>query len=310
MAHGQQAGLIVWTAALLVGCIGPTDKPEPLAPSSGAADTQLVLRESYWATMDAVVVHLPYGAYPAAFEDERGVYYRAPYPIKTRWLFGSERLVDGGIYMPSSPTERGLGWLWVYLVGDEGAIETHLLPGEIGWTEGSLWRIEPIVPIAYQVRADCLDAAANGRYELLLPDGTIEITGSFVDGSRDGLFNFYRSSGEKVAEVPYVRDRISGTVRLWFGPEYGSAREKLSAEYLQGRPEGITEGWHPDGSVRERSTYLDGALESTEIRDAEGRRFPDPEAREVAESLRDADRVCFEALAKIVDENPPSCAPG
>jgi hypothetical protein len=311
MIREQQASLVVCVAVILVACVGPTSKPLPLSSSSDAANTQLVLEESYWATMDGVVVHLPYGVYRAALEDKRGVYYRAPYPIKRKWLlFGSERLVDGGIFVPSSSSQRWLGLLWVYILRDDGWIETHQLPGEIHSGEGSLWRIEPIGdPVNSQVRADCSNGVVSGRYELALPDGTLEVSGSFTDGQRNGLFTFYRSSGEKIAEVPYIQDQISGTVKLWYGPEYGTTRKKATARYLDGQPEGSTEGWYPDGSVLERSTYVDGVLESTEIHDQQGRRLPDAAARVHVDSARDADRKYFEVLAEVVEENLPSCAP-
>jgi hypothetical protein len=307
----HKAGLVVSTVVILVACVGPTNKPLPLSPSSESANTQFVLEESYWATMDGVVVHLPYGVYRPALEDDRGVYYSTPHPIKRKWLlFGSERLVDGGIFVPKSSSQRWLG-LWVYIVGEDGFIETHLLPGKINSGEGTLWRIEPIGShIVYQVRAECLDGAPSGDYELVLPNGTVEVTGSFTDGHRNGLFTFYRSSGEKIAEVPYVRDQISGTVKLWYGPEYGVSIKKLTARYLNGQPEGATHGWYPDGSVRERSTYIDGTLESIEIRDQNGHQLPDAAARAHAESARDADRQLFNVFREVVEENLPSCPPG
>ena len=132
---------------------------------------------------------------------------------------------------------------------------------------------------------------------------------SFTDGQRHGLFTFYRSSGEKTAEVPYVRDQISGAVELWYGPEYGVAIKKLIAGYLNGQAEGGTQRWYPDGSVRERSTYIDGVLESIEIRDQNGHRLPDAAARAQAESARDADRQLFNVFAEVIEENLPSCPP-
>jgi hypothetical protein len=310
MNRGQRASLVVCLAAILVACVGPTGKPQPLSTSSEAAKTQFVLEESYWATMDGVVVHLPYGVYRAALEDKRGVYYGAPYPIKRKWLlFGSESLVDGGIFVPTSSSPKWLGFLWVYIVRDDGSFETHQLPGNIHSGEGTLWRIEPVSsPANYQVRVDCLDGAVSGRFELVLPNGTVEVSGSFTDGYRKGLFTFYRSSGEKISEVPYNQNRISGTVRLWYGPEYGTARKKLTAQYHDGQPEGTTEGWYPDGSLVERSTYVGGVLESTEVRDRKGRRLPNAEARAHVESAREADRTYFNVLAEVIEENLPSCA--
>jgi hypothetical protein len=162
---------------------------------------------------------------------------------------------------------------------------------------------------SYHVRAECDGAVASGTYELILPDGTVQVAGSFAEGHRSGVFTFYRSSGEKIAEVPYIRDQISGTVKLWYGPEYGSGKRKLITQYLEGQLDGRTDGWYPDGSLLERSTYVNGVLEATEIRDQQGRRLPDADARSRAQSARETDREYFNILADVVRENSPSCPP-
>ena len=53
----------------------------------------------------------------------------------------------------------------------------------------------------YLVRGECSSTAVNGPYQLVLPDGTVQVTGLFVEGLRDGVFTYYRSSGEKIAEL-------------------------------------------------------------------------------------------------------------
>jgi antitoxin component YwqK of YwqJK toxin-antitoxin module len=161
----------------------------------------------------------------------------------------------------------------------------------------------------YEVRAECEGNVASGSYELILPDGTIQVTGVFLDGHRKGVFTFYYSTGEKVAEIPYDRDQISGTVNLWYGPETGSGRKKLTTQYRKGLLEGPTVGWYPDGSVRERSTYVNGVLEATEFRDQQGRRLSHAAALVQVESARDADRQYFNILSGVVQENSPSCPP-
>jgi hypothetical protein len=145
----------------------------------------------------------------------------------------------------------------------------------------------------YEVRAECDGDVASGSYEIILPDGTIHVTGAFVDGHRKGVFTFYHSTGGKVAEIPYVRDQISGTVKLWYGPETGSGKKKLTTQYREGQLEGSTDGWYPDGSVREHSTYVNGVLDATEFRDQQGRRLSHAAARVQVESARDDRRQLF-----------------
>jgi antitoxin component YwqK of YwqJK toxin-antitoxin module len=160
----------------------------------------------------------------------------------------------------------------------------------------------------YQIRAECDGSVASGTYELVLPDGTVQVTGSFSDGYHNGLFTFYRSTGEKVAEIPYVRGQISGTINLWYGPEFGSGQKKLTTQYHMGQPDGPTASWYPDGSVRERSTYSGGILKATEFRDPNGIQLGDAEARAQVESARDADREYFNILTEVTEDNLPSCS--
>ena len=159
----------------------------------------------------------------------------------------------------------------------------------------------------YQVRATCDGGLASGTYELLLPDGTIQIAGEFSNGRRHGIFTFYRSTGEKVAEIPYDQNRISGIVRLWYGPEHGSGRRKLVSRYVDDRLEGDTEGWFEDGSGREISSYANGTLMTTNVRGPRGRELSESAARQQQAFARESDRTYFSILAEIVQENPADC---
>jgi hypothetical protein len=142
--------LLTLAVSVVVGCVGPTREPIPLAPKSAAANRHLILKETYIAGVRGAEYLLPYGSYRAEASDERGVYYRAPIPIKKRGLFGGalptgESLVEGGIYLPSSSFQRSLG-VWLYVYDEHGHIDSMNLPGNFAMTEGELWSVEPAEP--------------------------------------------------------------------------------------------------------------------------------------------------------------------
>ena len=103
------------------------------------------MAESYLVGLRATHYHLPYGVYAPAAQDSRGIYYKAPVPIKVTGLFAPESgLAEGGIYVPSSSSGRAVG-LWFYLLDDDGSVlNADPIPGGLSWDEGDSWRIEQV----------------------------------------------------------------------------------------------------------------------------------------------------------------------
>lgn len=145
MRHGKCGLVIAASAAVLLGCVGPKE-PRPLEGSSPFARTRLVMEQSYVAGMNASHYQLPSGVYPAEAQDSRGVYYRAPAPIRISGLvaLGGEELVEGGIYVPHSSARRAMGGLWLYVIDGEGGVTADAIPGPLSWDEGDRWRIETV----------------------------------------------------------------------------------------------------------------------------------------------------------------------
>jgi hypothetical protein len=101
------------------------------------------MKESYLVGMNASHYHLPYGVYSADAQDSRGIYYKAPFPIKISGLatVTQGELAQGGIYVPNSSTGRIIG-LWLYLVDKDSRVTADPIPGSLSWDEGNGWRIE------------------------------------------------------------------------------------------------------------------------------------------------------------------------
>jgi len=142
----ERAAFVLASVILLGGCVGPTERPQPLPATPRHDPPRLVLKETYTIGVWGAEYLLPYGSYEVEAVDERGVYYRAPIPLKKRGLFGGafsskESLVEGGIYFANA----GLGsWIgpWLYIFTSQGGMRTTTIPGPFASGEGDRWYFE------------------------------------------------------------------------------------------------------------------------------------------------------------------------
>ena len=147
LAHSNSTStFLLLVAAVSLGCVGPSGKLSPLGVDSPALGSQLILDETYIAGIGIYEYLLPYGSYSAESEDERGVYYRSPIPVKRRGLFGGalgrgETLIEGGIYIPHSSFHKAIGF-WLYLIREDGRIQIELIPGSLASGEDDFWHLE------------------------------------------------------------------------------------------------------------------------------------------------------------------------
>jgi hypothetical protein len=136
------------------------------------------------------------------------------------------------------------------------------------------------------------------------------VTGAFAGGLRHGPFEFFASSGEKIAEIPYEQGKIHGDVRLWYHPlsvRKNEPRLKLQARYDHGVPTGAEVSWYPGGKPRARFRYLDGNLVDAEAWDSDGAALTLDDARRLAGQDLQADDRYYRTLEGVVDSNPPRC---
>jgi len=162
-------------------------------------------------------------------------------------------------------------------------------------------------PSKYSIRGSCASGVPDGDYALVLPTGRTQITGTFVQGKKNGVFTIYRSSGEKVAMIPYRTDQIDGTVELWYGPESGAGQRKLEATYVSGLLDGPKLSWYSDGGRRGVFHYTSGQLDGAEAWAHDGSALSPREAASMAAGDANADRRYYEGLEEFIRENPPRC---
>ena len=158
----------------------------------------------------------------------------------------------------------------------------------------------------YRVIAECEGPSAAGAYQLVLPNGVVQIEGRFAAGEPSGVFIIRMSSGEKVGEIPYAGNKIHGTVRLWYTPDSGSTL-KIESSYVSGYLEGTTSSWYPSGARRAVTTYSAGRPVVSEGWLATGEPLSTPRAALAAAAGRDADREYYRQIRAVIDENPPTC---
>jgi hypothetical protein len=239
------------------------------------------------------------------------VYYSAPYPIKRKPLvFGSEKLVDGGIFMETSSFGRSLG-PWVYMLREDGSIETHDLPGSWASNEGSLWRIEPAggYANAFTSQVECSDGVPNGSY-LSTSTGGDRIVGAYCEGRRCGRFEIFVRSDVRVAAFPFLDNVLDGELDLWYqpqnAPDYAS-RHKARFQYSKGRRDGLSQYWCPNGRRRAEVLYAGGVIEHADVWNCEVKRVSGKEASLIARQLRENDERYFKVLLSTLEEAAPSC---
>ncbi len=184
----------------------------------------------------------------------------------------------------------------------------------LGWAAGFALlaagcAVAPPSQTVYEIRGACRDGVPEGAYALVLSNGIAQVTGNFSKGRKHGLFTVFRSSGEKVAEIPYDSDRIHGTVGLWYSPEAGAGQRKLVAEYAAGVLDGTKTSWYADGKPRAVFVYAKGTLERAEAWRPDGTADATWEAESLASRDGAADRTLYEAYESAIRDNLPRCEP-
>jgi len=162
---------------------------------------------------------------------------------------------------------------------------------------------------AYVVEGSCRDGAANGAYELRMPDGRLRVLGAFAKGRRTGTFLFWAATGARIAVIPYENDAKVGTVALWYAPAaaHGEPGRKLESAYSAGVLHGLTRSWHANGKPRTENLYERGELVAARAWRESGMAVPEDEVRRQAARDRIADEKVYAGLERTIAENSPRC---
>ncbi len=160
-----------------------------------------------------------------------------------------------------------------------------------------------------EVHAACRDGAPHGAYELRAPNGQLRVAGAFNRGKRTSSFIFWTRDGNRIAHIPYDEDRVSGTLSLWFAEPAanGDPQPKLQAGFTDGRRNGISRSWYPDGRPRAIYRYESDELVEARAWTSAGASLGEGEARELALRDREEDEKYYASLDAIVRTHRPVC---
>ncbi len=228
---------------------------------------QLFLKRDF----DTFRYHIPFGIYDAEGQDERGIYFKAPYPLQERWLLlfipVYASAVEGGIYVETEGNVPASLKYWVYIRRADGRVDADLLPSTFGDGYGQVLFVEgPDGPHARAaaMRAEVAfssDGKPNGPFRLLRSDGELQRSGTFENGQRQGVWTT-TLHGIKVVEVMYRDGRREGSLYTWYGPlayPDKAGRPCTEGTFVNDHLQGEWRRWDPNGEVACK-VQLDGGV--------------------------------------------------
>ncbi len=164
-------------------------------------------------------------------------------------------------------------------------------------------------PPALAASGSCRDGRPHGAYQLRGSDGTLRVAGAFNRGKRTSSFIFWSPRGVRIAQIPYDEGRWSGTMSLWYADATrgGDPQVKVESAYAEGRLNGETRSWYPNGALRAVLLYDRGTLVSAKAWSTTGAPLPEAQAKALAGRDSVADARYYESLETIVDRHPPAC---
>ena len=157
-----------------------------------------------------------------------------------------------------------------------------------------------------KVEVSCVSEVPEGKYSMSSADSSI--TGTFVQGKKDGTFSVFSSSGAQAALIPFHAGQIDGLVRLWFWSETNQGQLKLESTYSAGKLHGQKRSWYPSGDRRGDFTYTSNTLDRAEGWKPDGSPLSAEEAAAMAAHDVDADQHFYNLIVKIIDESLPDCS--
>ena len=135
--------IIITSVVSFYGCY-PANRisliqPERRLDDINAINTRVVLLQSFSFNVGLTIYTLPYGDYYPEGQDERGIYYRAPIPVKINELSGENKFIQSGIYLQGKTLKTSSPFAtWVYFNNNE-SIRTELIHYKFAWGYGNTW---------------------------------------------------------------------------------------------------------------------------------------------------------------------------
>jgi hypothetical protein len=161
-----------------------------------------------------------------------------------------------------------------------------------------------------RVAFQCVDGRPEGAFEWRAPNGVVQIRGRFSAGRKQGLWEFWHSSGTQLVRVHYVDDVREGPVAMWYAEpccmQGGLPYPKLEGEFAGGKYHGPKASYYPGGlfySDRSLVTFDHGTVIAARHWNADRTEMAPEEA--LAQAARDvqSDEDYFEHMDRIIEES-------
>lgn len=105
-------------------------------------------------------------------------------------------------------------------------------------------------------RADLTAAAGNGGFTAWNDPGPMAAQSSYVDGRREGVWEWRWPDGAKRERREYKSGLLHGKVESW----YAGGQPQVVEEYADGRPQGEWRRWYSGGQPAAEEHYENGTL--------------------------------------------------
>jgi hypothetical protein len=170
----------------------------------------------------------------------------------------------------------------------------------------------PVEHNAPAVAVACVEGRPHGAFAWRAPNGVVQVRGQFVDGKKEGVWDFWHSSGTQLVRVRYTGGIRNGRVTMWYAEPCCFAGDepfnKLEGTYVNGVYDGTKSSYYPSRSIerlRSVTYFTRGEIVSAEHWDPDHRKVSPAEALAAAERDVESDEAYFQRLDAIVRDAIP-----
>jgi len=105
------------------------------------------------------------------------------------------------------------------------------------------------------------DGTRHGEWNAFYKDGTLRVTGHYVEGQKEGLWKMFDSKGKAITTGNF-QNGIPDGPWIWY---YQSGKKYFERTYKNGFKEGIWNGYYENGNQYGTANFIKGEIESGEI---------------------------------------------
>ena len=155
--------------------------------------------------------------------------------------------------------------LLLILTGCEKLLEPEVYEGKLVERDNLFYKPNSLEPFTgekidwyengqLKAKGSFIDGKRDGFWEFRKEWGMLEEKGNYIDGNRDGLWEGYHTDGGLRTTVSYIDGKREGPWESTWNN--GSLRQK--GNYINGEKDGLWEYYLGEGKFDEKGNYIDG----------------------------------------------------